>query len=219
MGWDGTAFVIVGVDKGAIVLQRVGTDGTLLGPVARSAGVPQITPVEWIDPSPSDGTIRIGLVTTVEVGPMSEEHVSFMKVRLDGSVVVPKVDLTPDANSAQIGGSGHLPTGGNVLLWFDLGTVDHHPYATYFDDSGAVTGSTDSGTGIVGVLTSVRVRSAPLALGFVQGARRHATTQIAPVCGEGGACDYRLAAGSSAFGVFWVGSWTPPVLNFTVRTP
>jgi hypothetical protein len=137
IGWDGAGYTVAWTDDGTLFLRRMSADGTLLGPRVRSVEVGPDSYVSWIDPSPTDGTLRIGLMDDRKTQFLY--HAYFLKVALDGTAVVPAVDLTPNAESADIVGFAHLPNGDNRLFWTDGNDVSGTFSESFFDDLGNAT--------------------------------------------------------------------------------
>jgi hypothetical protein len=135
IGWDGSAYMLLWTDSsGALFMRRIGTDGTLLGPVVRVLS-PIAGPgssVVWIDASPEDAAIRIVLA-----GLFNGTGLWFLKITTAGAIVLPPIEV----GDVSVG-LAHLPSGGNRLVsWSDPDSPSGPETLTVsaFDDFGHAT--------------------------------------------------------------------------------
>jgi hypothetical protein len=144
VGWDGSAYTVAWTYDGELYLRRLSPDGTILGPPVRSVATGPDSYICWIDPSPEDGTLRLGLLDDRDK--RFSYRVYFLKVAPDGTAVVPAVALTPETGSTapnpSLGGFSRLPTGENRLLWQGGGPGIITFSEILFNDLGDVTQST-----------------------------------------------------------------------------
>jgi hypothetical protein len=124
VGWDGSAFTVAWGDEGSLFLRRLSKSGTLLDPAERLVGTGLGTGLDgyvlWIDPSPSEGTLGLGLFANPVSTDTEHSGIYFLKVTLEGTAIAPAAGLTSQLPTFGVAGFAHLPGGEHVLMWSPL---------------------------------------------------------------------------------------------------
>jgi hypothetical protein len=127
--WDGSAYVIGWVD-GALFLQRMAEDGTLLGPATRSFSTNDV--LVWLAPR-AQGELRVGLASMSGFeGGNGVAAVSYARVLSDGTLTLPPTIV---ANAAVCASFGRADDSNEVL---SVRGPDQSLSVESFDDDGVV---------------------------------------------------------------------------------
>ncbi len=128
--WDGSAYVL-GWTDGALFLQTMAEDGTLLGPATRSFSTDDV--LVWLVAG-EDGELRVGLanLASFQTGNNTAD-VSFARVLANGTVTLAPTRIIDDAVDFTF---AHLPGGSNELL--SIAGVDESLFLVSFGDDGGL---------------------------------------------------------------------------------